>query len=149
MSLTRSSAILVAAVFAAACGEDPVGPGNNNNNNQNNRVVVANPSFATHINEIFQRRGCSGGNCHGSATGRAGLRLTADAAANYGQLVNIPATSETFMRILPNNPDSSYVMIKVTGQQTVGAQMPLNGAALDTIDINNLTNWINNGAPNN
>ena len=32
---------------------------------------------------------------------------------------------------------------------TVGGRMPLNGTALDNIDLTNIKNWINNGAPNN
>ena len=57
--------------------------------------------------------------------------------------MNVPATSETFMRVLPNNPDSSYVVIRFRDQQTVGLGMPLGGPPLDSIDMTNVINWIN------
>ena len=35
------------------------------------------------------------------------------------------------------------------GRQSVGLQMPRGGTPLDNIDLTNIRNWINNGAPNN
>jgi hypothetical protein len=136
---------LLALTFAlAACGSDPVGPGGNE------REIKANPSFATDINEIFQRRGCSAAApCHGAPGGQAGLMLTASATNNYGMLVDVDATSESFKRVLPGTADDSYLVIKLEGRQQVGTRMPQNAAPLDNIDLTNIKNWINNGAPNN
>lgn len=113
------------------------------------REIEENPSFATDINEIFQRRGCTASNCHGASGGQAGLELTASASANYAELVSVQATSENFLRVEPGNATDSYIVIKLEGRQSVGGQMPLNGAALDNIDLTNIKNWINNGALNN
>lgn len=141
MGSRRSNFVVPLALVGllAACG-DPTGP---------NREILANPSFATNINEIFQRRGCSGGNCHGASGGRAGLMLTASAAANFGMLVNVAATSESFTRVVPNDAQNSYLVIKLEGRQLVGGPMPLNQGGLDNIDLTNIRNWIDNGAPNN
>lgn len=127
------------AVALAACSDDGTGP--------SGRQILADPSFAQDINEIFQRRGCSAGVCHGS--GQAGLVLTGDAASNYANLVSVPATSESFLRVDPGDAQDSYIVIKVEGRQAVGAQMPFGGTPLDDIDVTNLRNWIDNGAPNN
>lgn len=116
------------------------------NSGGTNRQIVANPSFATHIQEIFDRRGCSGTNCHGAALS-AGMDLRA--GASYANLVNVDATSESFKRVLPGNAQDSYIIIKLEGRQTVGSQMPLIGPALDSIDLQNIKNWINQGAMNN
>lgn len=135
---------LVVAIMAG-CGDsttDPMG------DDGDDREILASPSFVTDINEIIQRRGCSAGTCHGNGAGN--MTLTANAAANYAEWVNVPAAAEnTFLRVEPGNPDDSYVVIKLEGRQTVGQRMPRGGSALDNIDLTNIRNWISNGAPNN
>ena len=143
MAYPRSNYLpLALVVLLAACSSDhPLGP--------NQREIRVAPSFATDINEIFQRRGCSAGSCHGASSGQAGLILTASAAANYAMLVDVDAASENFKRVLPNDANNSYIVIKLEGRQTVGSRMPLSQSPLDNIDLTNIKNWINNGAPNN
>jgi hypothetical protein len=77
----------------------------------------------------------------------AGLDLRA--GISYGELVDVPATSEPFPRVDPGNPDGSYLVIKLEGRQSVGDRMPQTGASLDSIDLTNIRNWISQGAPNN
>ena len=139
--------LLVVAPFAiAACSsDDPAAP--DPNPPPPARVILAAPSFATNIVEIFNRTGCSSGNCHGN--GAAGLTLST-AAVSFANLVNIASSfcgGET--RVIPNDATNSYLMKKVLGTQACGARMPLGGGQLDATDIGNLTNWINTGAPNN
>lgn len=140
MSFRRSTLLCSLLILATACS-DVAGPAG--------RVVLTNPSFATDINEIFQRRGCSASSCHGDEGGRAGLELTADAAANYAELVNVPAVLEDYMRVLPGDADASYLVIKIEGMQMAGQQMPVDSVPLDDIDRSNIRNWIGKGAPNN
>ena len=64
-------------------------------------------------------------------------------------LVDVDAASENFKRVLPNDANNSYIVIKLEGRQTVGSRMPLSQSPLDNIDLTNIKNWINNGAPNN
>jgi hypothetical protein len=52
-------------------------------------------------------------------------------------------------RVTPFDPAASYLLTKLEGNQTVGARMPLGAAALDSIDIQNIKNWISNGAESN
>lgn len=111
------------------------------------RVVKDNPAFQADIYEVFTRRGCTAAGCHGAAQ-QAGLSLSSATAA-FNNLVGVTATSEPIVRVIPNDADGSYLVIKLEGRQTVGEQMPQGGPALDTIDLNNIKNWINNGAPNN
>lgn len=147
MELRRLLVLTTAlAVPLLACNGDG-GTGLDGDDDQ--REIEANPSFASDINEIFQRRGCSAGSCHGAAGGQAGLELTSSASANYDELVDVPATSEDFLRVQPGNAPDSYLVIKLEGRQAVGGRMPLNAAPLDNIDLTNIRNWIDNGAPNN
>ena len=146
---------LATAICLAACGgsDSPSEPGNGNNGGNGGgttREIKQSPSFAADIQEIFTRTGCTAAGCHGDGTGRAGLLLVSNAAANHGMLVGVPSTREPmFNRVTPNDATNSYLVIKLEGRQTVGGQMPAGGGPLDNIDITNIRNWINNGAPNN
>ncbi len=116
------------------------------------RMIKAVPTFRADIDEIIQRRGCSSSSCHSRAPreAQAGLWLNTNPGGNYSMLVNADAWSEpAYKRVLPGDADNSYLMIKLEGRQLVGLQMPRNATPLDSIDITNIRNWINNGAPNN
>jgi hypothetical protein len=137
---------VAAALVLAACGDSGTGPDDNGGTNGTTRTVVADPSYANVIQEIFNRRGCASGSCHGSAQA-AGLSLTP--STSYANLVNITATQSASARVIPGDANSSYLIVKVEGRQTVGNRMPPSGSALDNIDLTNLKNWINQGAKNN
>ena len=77
----------------------------------------------------------------------AGLDLRA--GASYGELVSVRAESEPFLRVVPGDPDGSYLVRKLEGRQSVGDRMPQTGAPLDSIDLANIRNWISQGAPDN
>jgi len=137
-------------LVVAACGGDsnPTGPGPGQPNPPPaGRVILASPAFQANIQEVFDRRGCATGGCHGAADA-AGLTLTS--GASFANLVGVESTQAPGVdRVIPNDADASYLVIKIEGRQTVGVQMPRGGAALDSIDMRNIKNWINNGAPNN
>jgi hypothetical protein len=147
MKLLRSSLpVLALGLFLTACGDDgPTEPVVDDP--METRVVKDNPSFATDVLEIFARKGCTAGSCHGNGAG--GMTLSSTASVSYGSLVNIasPATGE--IRVIPGNANDSYLVKKLEGRQSAGAQMPLGGVALDNIDLSNIKNWINQGAQNN
>ena len=143
---------MATVVFVAACGgsdtpTDPGGDGGDGGGGSGTpRVLKANPAFGADIQEIFERRGCTASGCHGSAQS-AGLDLRN--GSSYGSLVNVQATSEAIIRVIPNDAQGSYLVIKLEGRQTVGERMPRGGTPLDAIDLGNIRNWIDTGAPNN
>jgi hypothetical protein len=133
--------LLLLVVLAACGGDSPSDPGG-----EEARVIKANPTFSADIMEIFVRTGCTSSGCHGSAS-LGGLDLRPGSA--YTALVGVPARAEPIQRVIPGNPQGSYLIIRVEGRQTVGSRMPLGGMALDNIDLTNLRNWIQRGALNN
>ncbi len=140
---------IAVALSLTACAESGTGPDNtpsNGGDGGNSRSIVADPSFDSVVQEIFNRKGCAGGSCHGSAAS-AGLSLSA--GTSYANLINVASTQTGTDRVIPGNATDSYLIVKVEGRQTVGQQMPLGGSALDNIDLTNLKNWINEGAKNN
>jgi hypothetical protein len=151
--MSRIRILSTSLVFAlAACGgdsgtgPDDMDPSGNGGGGTTTRVVKANPSFGSDIQEIFTRKGCAASSCHG-ASAQAGLSLTTGNA--YGNLVSVTATQSALFRVAPGDPANSYLVMKVEGSAAFGARMPLGGSALDNIDIQNLKNWISSGAMNN
>ncbi|UCC26760.1 MAG: hypothetical protein JSU98_06545 [Gemmatimonadales bacterium] len=147
--MRRSWMVLGTALAFAACGGDSsTNPdtGGDGDNSGDNRVVKLDPSFQSDIQEIFDRRGCAASSCHGSAEA-AGLRLTS--GNSHAELVGVPATSEAGTRVITGDAQNSYLVIKIEGRQTAGGRMPVGGSPLDTIDVKNIRNWIDQGAKNN
>jgi hypothetical protein len=113
------------------------------------------PTFATIQSEVFEKSDSAGRpactNCH-TAVGRnpAGqLNLTHDLA--YDQIVNAPvrgAGKAGAIRIIPGDPDNSYLIQKLEGTPgIVGQRMPFNGGPyLTTGQMLILRRWIANGA---
>lgn len=78
------------------------------------------------------------------------MTLSSTAATSYANLVNVSSTGEpTLVRVLPNDANNSYLVIKLEGRQSSGGRMPLGGARLSAADLADIKNWINAGAQNN
>ncbi len=108
-------------------------------------VVKEDPSFSADIQPIFTAN-CALSGCH-NLTAQAGLNLLQGQA--YSNLYNVSSTQvNTKKRVLPNDADNSYLVIKIEGKQTVGSKMPLGGSLSDT-NIQLIKNWINKGAKDN
>ena len=114
------------------------------------------PTFSSIQREIFEtadssgRKACTG--CH-TNVGRnpsSGLNLTHDLA--YDQLVNVASRGKAgMMRVVPGDPESSYLVHKVEGRTGIaGQRMPYGGAPyLTDGQILILERWIAVGAPRN
>ena len=139
LRITIASLLLLTAVavLAGCRGDCPTGPAG---------AVSTDPSFAGEIQPIFTSS-CASQACHGAAEW-AGLKLTAGSART--ELVDVPSTSEpTFLRVAPGDADTSYVVIKLDGNQNIGGRMPLGGQPLGADDIQLMRNWIDGGAKDN
>lgn len=84
-------------------------------------------------------------NCHAGAAAPQGLRL--EDGMSHAMLVNVPSTEvPAILRVEPGNPDDSYLVQKIEGTASVGAQMPLGGPALSDEQIAAIRQWITDGA---
>ena len=88
---------------------------------------------------------CATSGCHQGAGAPQGLRL--DEVNSYGLLVNV-ASSEVpaILRVAAGDPNNSYLIQKLEGSATVGAQMPLGGTPLQQSAIDVIRQWITDGA---
>src|SRR5215468_4102915 len=109
------------ALLTGCAGEGaPVGSG---------PPVDGSASFATIQQEIFDRR-CTSASCHAAATRSGGLSLVD--GQSYADLVNVEpdnaaAKAAGLLRVVPDHPEQSFLMRKVTGDLSSGegSQMPL------------------------
>jgi hypothetical protein len=88
---------------------------------------------------------CATTGCHLGAGAPQGLRL--DDANSYGMLVGVASSeSPSTLRVAPGNPSNSYLIHKLEGTASVGAQMPLGAPALEQATIDVIRQWISDGA---
>jgi hypothetical protein len=89
---------------------------------------------------------CAVPGCHGGAGAQQGLRL--DPGFAYGNLVNIASPRDpNQIRVIPADPDNSFIIHKLEGTQTLGDRMPQGGPYLPQSTIDVIRQWIANGAP--
>ena len=102
-------------------------------------------NFELQIQPIFTNS-CALAGCHASPGAKAGLNL--DAASSIANLVNVPSSQQPgLQRVLPGNPDDSYLVRKLEGGPGItGARMPLSRASLPTAQLDLIRLWIAQGA---
>jgi mono/diheme cytochrome c family protein len=90
---------------------------------------------------------CSG--CHSGPTSSnlpSGMDLS-DANASFASLVGVASLQVgTLLRVEAGNPDDSYLVQKIEGTAAVGQRMPAGGNRLDQALIDDIREWITNGA---
>lgn len=131
--------------LTTACGTTPTGTGGNPTDTI---TVKTNPSFATDVQGVFDLT-CNTSNCHGVAGFQGNGNLDLRAAGSYTNLVNVMGDQEAIVRVIPNDANNSYLVIKLEGRQSVGSAMPKGASAISSAAIQNIKNWINQGAQNN
>ena len=140
MTRPLRACLLLLAVSVAACGCDsPTGP----------TVETAPPSGLQPTLSSIQRE-IFNPSCvehHGDHAFEGDLDLRD--GQSYSQLVNHPAFQVPLDRVEPNDPQNSYLMLKLEGTTgIVGDRMPPS-APLSSAQIDVIRQWINAGAQNN
>ena len=83
--------------------------------------------------------------CHGSFA-RGGLDLRRGIA--HSQLVNVSSRQSTVLRVVPGDPEASYLVHKLDGRASIaGSQMPEGGPFLTATELDLVRGWIRAGAP--
>lgn len=106
------------------------------------------PQFAANFSEIQTNiftPTCAVAGCHTGAGAPQGLRL--DEANSFALLVAV-ASSEApaIQRVAPGDPDNSYLIQKLEGTASSGAQMPFGRTPLAQSTIDIVRQWITDGA---
>lgn len=102
------------------------------------------PNFSEIQANIFAPN-CATTGCHLGAGAPQGLRL--DDANSFGMLVGVASSQESsILRVAPGDPNNSYLLRKLQGSASVGAQMPLSAPPLEQPSIDVIRQWITDGA---
>ena len=94
---------------------------------------------------------CAYSGCHAGTNPQQGMDLSAGRA--YDNTVGVASRQvPRLLRIEPDHPDSSYIVLKLEGNAGavggVGTQMPL-GGMLSQAQIETVRAWVASGAPRN
>ena len=106
----------------------------------------------TSIQQNIFNKSCTTSSCHSTFGNGGGLVLESGKAYSY--LINATPTSDGalsrhLVRVNPGKPDSSFLLIKLTGPlPDEGVQMPNKGGSLSAEQINAVRQWIADGAKN-
>jgi mono/diheme cytochrome c family protein len=103
-------------------------------------------SFAQNVQPIFSAHCTS---CHSGSFPPQGLNLSAGNA--FANLVGVASMEQAEVdRVVPGDPDASYLFRKITGAVGIsGQQMPLSSAPLSDAEIHTIEAWIEQGALDN
>jgi len=139
--------VATALMLAASCADFT---SNEDSNAGLPDVLIAHPSLATDLQPIFTAR-CAIGGCHTPAENRIGLIL-AD-GYTYNSIVNVPSVhGAPLLRVKPGDHLNSFFWRVVQSDSTLHPglpRMPLASQPLTPNMIQNIANWIDDGAPNN
>jgi len=97
--------------------------------------------FERHVMGLFGRQGCNAGSCHGSFQGKGGFRLSLfgyEPKLDYDNVKDLSAR-----RLNNNDPDSSLLLLKATGQVQHGGAVRFSP---DSWQFRVLKAWITQGA---
>ena len=111
--------------------------------------VVIGPTLPQ-IQAVVLGPSCATAGCHtGGGAVLPGVMDLSSEQASFDNLVNIAALQiggGGAFRVLPGDPDNSYLIQKLEGNQMVGGRMPPGATGLDPAVIADIRLWITNGA---
>ena len=138
------AAIAIVTLALAACGA-----GSGEGLDQNGQPLRPpptglQPTLASIQDNVFTVS-CAVSGCHGGVGAQQGLRL--DPGFSAGNLINVPSPRDpNLIRVVPGDPDASFIIQKLQGTQTLGDRMPDGGPYLTTATVNVIRQWILDGA---
>ena len=90
---------------------------------------------------------CATTGCHTAAQAAGQLVLSPDVA--HGNTVNAPSAQlEGEVLVVPGDPDTSYLLAKIRGDERIrGARMPIGRSPLTAEEEQIIADWIAAGAP--
>ena len=92
---------------------------------------------------------CAVSGCHTGPANNvlpAGMDLSS-ADASFANLVGIASLQQpALLRVTAGDPDKSYLVQKIEGSAASGARMPLGGGVLDQAVVDDIRQWISDGA---
>ena len=103
----------------------------------------------TNIQKNIFNLNCALSGCHAGSSPAQGQNLSEGQA--FSNIVNVSSNEVPgLLRVNPQNPDQSYLVLKIEGDPSiVGSRMPLGRTPLSQEQINLIRQWISEGAMDN
>jgi len=113
-------------------------------------VTNAAPVTLAQIQSAVFTPSCALSGCHDGGGAILPRSMDLRAGNSHGSLVNVPSEQVARDRVEPGNPDASYLIDKLEGNQAAGtSRMPFGGPPLDQATIDMIRQWITEGALDN
>jgi len=139
--LRTCACMALSALIVAACAGEGIDP-----SGSTSTTSSKGPSLLGQIQTDILQPTCARSGCHDPLTKSLGVDLSS-AEASYDSLVGVPATCNGAIRVVPDDPDASYLLDKLgTGGTFCGSMMPLGGPSLDGAQLQLIRDWIAAGA---
>ena len=138
LRLMRRSLLLVAALLWTGCGGDDstLGPDDDGEGTLTEATLAQ-------VSEVFSVS-CALSGCHSGGEPTADLSLEGDFAA---RIVGVASGQRPDLKLVdPGNPDSSYLLIKVRGDDEIVSQQMPPGKVLPAAQVEIIRAWIASGA---
>ena len=135
----RLSLLLTAALLWAGCGgeDSTVGPDESAVEGSRTEATLA------EVSEVFAVS-CAFSGCHSGGDPAAGLSLEGDFAA---RIVGVASEQRSDLKLVdPGNPDKSYLLLKVRGDDEIISQRMPPGNPLSAEQVEIIRAWIASGA---
>jgi hypothetical protein len=113
---SASVALLLALAACGGGGEDEAPPAP--------PPAGLQPTLASIQDNVFTPS-CAKSGCHTGAGAQAGLRL--DPGFSWASLLMVSSQDMSLTRVIPGNPDGSFLIQKLEGTAMLGGQMPADG----------------------
>ena len=139
LRLMRLSLLLTAVLLWAGCGgeDSTVGPDGSDGEGQLTEATLA------QVSEVFAVS-CTFSGCHSGGEPAAGLSLEGDFAA---RIVGVDSEQRSgFLLVDPGNPNESYLLMKVRGDDEIISQQMPPGNPLSAEQVEIIRAWIASGA---
>jgi len=152
-SVSTVGIVVSVAIFLNACAGDGTGLDANGlpTDTTGGDPQPAGPTLSNDVQPIFSSN-CALSGCHGGTSPQQNQNLST--GLTFSNVVDVPSMEvPSLARIRPGQPDSSYLVHKISGTQAsvggVGGRMPLGGAPLSATEIQTIRQWVENGALDN
>ncbi len=129
--------LLVAALLWAGCGGDDSTMGTDESEGRRTEATLA------EVSQVFAVS-CALSGCHSGGEPQAGLSLEGDFAA---RIVGVASGQRPDLKLVdPGNPNKSYLLIKVRGDDEIVSQQMPPGNPLPAEQVEIIRAWIASGA---
>ena len=140
LRLMRRSLLLVAALLWTGCGGDDSTLGPDDDGEGDGELTEA---TLAQVSGVFSVS-CALSGCHSGGEPTADLSLEGDFAA---RIIGVASGQRPDLKLVdPGNPDSSYLLIKVRGDDEIVSQQMPPGKVLPAEQVEIIRAWIASGA---